>query len=267
MELPKVLMTRSSHQCRREGLTYSLQCLPCALGGVRAVYWGESGLSARQRLQQHRRDCNQGLVSAPMVQHSIEAHGGTRPDYLGLIHLIEPKPLYHAVRESVLIGMMPSGLPNINRCNEWGAPRVPVLVATGGDDEDDGKPLVNPRPSWSKDLMIQIKRGNVKRIKYWDEETRADPDGQPSQQQPRDHQGTPKRPRKDPLSRGGNLEAMGPAKRWLEMLTGGEGARPESIGAAAEVQARDPPPEPPPPSNWRPSTGALNDQRGRGGRG
>ena len=38
--LPKVLEVRTSNQCRREGCNYSLQCLDCALGGVRAIYWG-----------------------------------------------------------------------------------------------------------------------------------------------------------------------------------------------------------------------------------
>ena len=39
-KLPKVLDQRMSPQCRREGVNYSLQCLDCALGGVRAIYWG-----------------------------------------------------------------------------------------------------------------------------------------------------------------------------------------------------------------------------------
>ena len=170
MDLPECLLTRSSHQCRREGANYSLQCLPCALSGVKSIYWGETSRSTRQRLQEHDRDSDQGLVSGPMVQHAIEAHGGTAPHYLGLVHTIEPRPLYRAVRESVYISMMPAGIQNINRCQEWGAPRVPVLSAAGGDQGGDrDQQVVNPRPLWSIDKMHEVRTGQVKRIMYWDE--------------------------------------------------------------------------------------------------
>ena len=183
-DLPECLMRSSSHQCRREGVTYSLQCLPCALVGVKAVYWGESSRLARQHLGEHHHDAEQGLVKAPMVQHSVEAHGGTRPHYVALIHKIEVRPLYRAMREAVMIGGMPPGLSNINRCQEWGNPRVPVLVASGagglGDDqEQQQEPQPNPRPLWSMNTMGQIKSGSTKRIQYWDGDTSSKSQSQP----------------------------------------------------------------------------------------
>ena len=168
-ELPPCLLTKLSHQCRREGHNYSLQCLPCALVGVKSVYWGESSRSPRQRLKEHDQDCRAGLVTAPMVQHSLEAHGGTRPQYLGLIHQIEPKALYRVVHESVLISMMAPGITNINRCQEWGAPRVPVLSAAGGDPEDVTAISMNPRLLWSRTRLDKIKNKQLKQIQYWDE--------------------------------------------------------------------------------------------------
>ena len=42
--------------------------------------------------------------------------------------------MYRAIRESVQISGVEDGPNKLNRCNEWGAPRVPVLIARGGDD-------------------------------------------------------------------------------------------------------------------------------------
>ena len=44
--LPKGLVLPKSGLCRREGVTYSLQCATCLLQGCKALYQGESGVSA-----------------------------------------------------------------------------------------------------------------------------------------------------------------------------------------------------------------------------
>ena len=132
--LPEALLQKKSTQCRREGTNYSLQCLDCALGGVRAVYWGESGTSSRQRHATLKAEVERGLASNPMVNDSIEVHGGTKPTYLSLISSIEPRLMYRAVREAVQIGQQPPGPSNLNRCMEWGAPRVPILTTVGKVD-------------------------------------------------------------------------------------------------------------------------------------
>ena len=108
-KLPDCLIVKSSHQCRREGLNYSLQCLDCALEGVRSVYWGESGRSARLRHQEHAAGVDRGDVANPLVLHSVECHGGSKPHFLALVNTIESRPLYRAVRESVQIAQMPHG--------------------------------------------------------------------------------------------------------------------------------------------------------------
>ena len=59
---------------------------------------------------------------------------------------------------------------NINRCSEWGAPRVPAIHVEGGDDWTQGSNIINPRPTWSKETMSRVKDGQVKRIQYWTEE-------------------------------------------------------------------------------------------------
>ena len=208
-DLPPCLLTKSSHQCRREGHNYSLQCLQCALKGVKSVYWGESSRSPRQRLKEHFQDCEAGLVTAPMVQHSLEAHGGTKPHYLGLINQVENRPLYRVVRESVQISMMAPGIPNINRCQEWGAPRVPVLSAVGGDSEENKQQNLNPRPLWSRDQLEKIKNGQIKRIKYWDEAIQPGQDPVSTQANPASQRPC-KRPRTD-QDPGPDLEAEGHA--------------------------------------------------------
>ena len=184
-KLPDVLIQKTANQCRREGVNYSLQCLDCALEGVAATYWGESGLSARQRHQQHRDLVEKGDVTSPMVLHSVEMHGGRKPRYLSLIHTIESRPLYRAVRESVQISSMPMGPTRLNRCQEWGAPRVPVLTATGGDDPTSPCRTANPRPLWTQQILEQIENGSCKRVKYWTEHTEDQDPSEGSQDPPR----------------------------------------------------------------------------------
>ena len=170
-ELPKVLRTKTANHCRREGVNYSLQCLDCALEGVDATYWGESGLSARQRHQTHKEQVERGDVANPMVLHSVEVHGGLRPNYLAMIDTIEDRPLYRAVRESVQISGVAPGPTRLNRCQDWGAPRVPILSARGGDETlAPLAPGTNPRPDWTQKVMVQIELGTCKRIKYWTKE-------------------------------------------------------------------------------------------------
>ena len=71
---------------------------------------------------EHARDLDQGLVSSPLVIHSIEEHGGEHPNILSLIQTVEPSALYRAARESVMIAKQTQGPTNLNRCTEWGAP-------------------------------------------------------------------------------------------------------------------------------------------------
>ena len=142
---------------RREGVNYSLQCLDCALEGVDATYWGESGLSARQRHRNHSDQVDRGDVNNPMLLHSISVHGGKRPNYLSLIDTIEPRPLYRAIRESVQISSVDPGPLRLNRCQEWEAPRIPILTATGGDGPPQRtRPDVNLRPEWTLRVQQQI---------------------------------------------------------------------------------------------------------------
>ena len=100
-KLPTLLETNTNHNCRREGLNYTIQCIPCIELGRKSIYRGESSRSARQRHKEHSRDIKMGLVSSPAVNHSIMEHGGTMPQVIYLIDRIEPRPLYRIVRESV----------------------------------------------------------------------------------------------------------------------------------------------------------------------
>ena len=122
-----------------------------------------------------------GSVSNPLVLHCIEQHGGRKPRFLATIVKVEKSALYRACMEAVLIANQPAGPRNMNRCSEWGSPRVPVLVPKGGNVET-GEPGPNPRPEWSKQIMDKIAEGRLKRIKFWDEdklETENDPGEDP----------------------------------------------------------------------------------------
>ena len=96
------------------------------------MYWGESGLSACQHHKNHEDEVERGDMSNPLVQHSIEVHRGKKTSFCTMIKSIESRPLYRAVREAVLIAQMPQGHQNLNRCQEWGMPHIPVLTVIGG---------------------------------------------------------------------------------------------------------------------------------------
>ena len=57
----------------------------------------------------------------------------------------------------------------INRCQEWGASRVPIITIQGGDREDGAGELtsgtMNARKEWTKDMMTKIEAGSLKRVK------------------------------------------------------------------------------------------------------
>ena len=172
-KLPEVLLKSTSNQCRRESLTYTLQCLDCAILGRGSFYQGESSQSARQRQGKHSRDLAQGVAASPLVEHTVRVHGGVRPQVLYMIKAVEPKPLYRAVRESVAISLQPGGDANLNRCQEWGAPRVPILTAQGGDKGQecgDREDRVGPNPNlrWAKMILEEVEMGVRKRVKLWD---------------------------------------------------------------------------------------------------
>ena len=82
--------------------------------------------------------------------------------------------MYRAVREAVQIGHQPPGPSNINRCMEWGNPRVPILTTVGAFDIRPPPPPMNPCAAWSKVGLDQVKEGKVKRIKYWDMDNDTD---------------------------------------------------------------------------------------------
>ena len=101
--------------------------------------------------------------------HCIEEHGGERAPFIFTIGTIESRPLYRVVRESVEIGAQPMGPENMNRCQEWGAPRVPILSVLGGDGGRPVHPGVhNKDPEWTKLTLESINVGGIKRVQLQD---------------------------------------------------------------------------------------------------
>ena len=170
--LPKDLVLPRSRNCRREGLTYSIQCMTCMSLGKKTLYQGESASSARQRHHQHHKDLEQGVAASPLVHHAVETHGGVRPHFVAVIGALEPKPLQRAVREAANISCLPHGDGNMNRCLEWGCPRVPVMNVSGGDEQRDRtRPQEtqqgpeNPCPNWTQKILGVIKEGRTARVR------------------------------------------------------------------------------------------------------
>ena len=76
-----------------------------------------------------------------------------------------------------MIGGLPHGPQNMNRCQERGMPRIPVLSSMGGDEAP--KPQVttganNPYPGWSLKVLKDISESNLRRVRLWDQEEDRD---------------------------------------------------------------------------------------------
>ena len=173
-KLPEGMLQSKSGQCRREGVCYGIQCMDCLLAGRKTQYQGEASRSARERHKEHEADLRKGVTKSPLVLHTLEEHAGVRPKFVTVIGSIEPRPLYRAIRESVSIANLPAGKENLNRCQEWGRPRVPIMTLSGGDQEQGsgrGAPSVsstNPDPEWTRTILDKIETQGLKRVKLWD---------------------------------------------------------------------------------------------------
>ena len=115
-------------------------------------------------------------MASPLVIHALEEHGGAKPQMLALVDKLEPSALYRAARESVKIAKMPPGPTSMNCCQEWGAPRMPVVsvMGEGGDGEEQGTLIPdqsgvhNPRVEWTLNIMEKVREGKLKRVKLTD---------------------------------------------------------------------------------------------------
>ena len=187
--LPDILLTNSSNQCRREGCNYTLQCLGCLDLGNQALYRGESARSCRQRQKEHSQDLKNGVVTSPLVIHTVEVHGGLTPKFLVLLDTVEPKAMYRLIRESVLIqGVDQASHYNLNRCQEWGSKSVlPEVQVTGGSRWSmEVMPEENPNPQWTVETKRKIEMGEVKRVVLWTSAKRQRLDSEAGAQQPAD---------------------------------------------------------------------------------
>ena len=98
--------------------------------------------------------------------HTIQEHGGVIPKFIHTVSSVEMRPLYRAVRESVQIAAQPQGPNNLNRCQEWGVPRVPILAVGGGDNQREVcSGTDNPNPGWTAKIMDKVHQGSLKRVR------------------------------------------------------------------------------------------------------
>ena len=152
-----------------------VQCGTCLDLGRVSTYRGESSRSAHQHHGEHARDLTLGVADSPLVLHVVEEHGGIRPQYIFTVSNLEAMPLYRAVRESVETSSQPQGPGNMNRCQEWGTPLVPIVSVTGGDNPGVKTGQDNNHPEWSRRVLGEIREGGLKRVRLTDLKEKDDP--------------------------------------------------------------------------------------------
>ena len=67
------------------------------------TYTGESSRSIFERLKEHQKAIDNGDINSPLVEHAIETHEGTKPDYIMCATNLELNPLRRLITEAVLI--------------------------------------------------------------------------------------------------------------------------------------------------------------------
>ena len=60
----------------KDRIDYVSQCQTCRKKRSQRIYLGESSRSGNQRVQEHCKDIQDGIITHPMVVHFIEEHGG-----------------------------------------------------------------------------------------------------------------------------------------------------------------------------------------------
>ena len=110
-------------------------------------------------------DSARGDIPRTLVR---ELHGGRRPRMHYVIKSIVI-PCTELSR-SAAISNQPGTLGNMNRCQEWGAPRVPILTVRGGDQDPTSVATWktgdrNPCPIWSEQQLQEIDQGSRKRVR------------------------------------------------------------------------------------------------------
>ena len=112
-------------QCRKDGVTYNINCDKCS-----GVYVGESGFNAFTRGQGHLQDYKYNRTESVMHRHEREAHmhDSTRPKYNMRVTSIHGDDcLTRQVTEAVNINKTENA---INNRSEWGQSRLPRVSFT-----------------------------------------------------------------------------------------------------------------------------------------
>ena len=89
--------------CTGEGTNYSIECLTCRQEGRRRIYFGETSRSPYQRGSEHQKEVREGVLTHPLVIHSIEEHGGTTQPILMRTLSAHLTPMDRQIQESMNI--------------------------------------------------------------------------------------------------------------------------------------------------------------------
>ena len=192
--------------CRREGIIYRVDCLPCLKGEnetgekscaqemtreTECTYVGESSISAYERMQEHKRALDKGDTSSPLVEHSITHHGCTKREFIMRCTGTDLQALRRLVSEAVHIAAKAVTIISMNMKHELGVvPRLTV-AGGGGDKRLNNKNNDNEKESMcaqdvkklqarrkrTEEMLSQIAEGKLKRI-IWKDEKRKTPDNE-----------------------------------------------------------------------------------------
>ena len=89
--------------CTGEGTNYSIECLTCRQEGKRRIYFGETSRSPYQRGSEHQKEVREGVLTHPLVIHSIEEHEGITQPILMRTLSAHLTPMDRQIQESINI--------------------------------------------------------------------------------------------------------------------------------------------------------------------
>ena len=106
--------------CTGEGANYSIECLTCRKEGKRRIYFGETSRSPYQRGSEHQKEVREGILTHPLVIHSIEEHEGITQPILMRTLSAHLTPMDRQIQESLNIILETKKEGNcLNQKSEW----------------------------------------------------------------------------------------------------------------------------------------------------
>ena len=127
--------------CQQESVCYTITCLECEMGGIKAEYQGETSRTAYLRGSEHLQGLENEDEKNALWKHCCQEHQGRHVKFKMKVLRSHKTPLTRQIQESVEIECSLAKII-MNSKGEWNGSRIPRIKIEVGEklqEEDDDK--------------------------------------------------------------------------------------------------------------------------------